>query len=527
MRITCIYEQLLISLALRRTKHRSRAFDITGSSIQLIERNKIFDCILPGVFSRIAEPDFELAWAEAETLRDSEFIALSSKYRSNRIKELLKSAVDQSVHYAILSHTWMRDTPGDVTFQDWAERERNPQGNTKITNFCKVAAQNHNVTLGWIDSVCINKESSSELDESIRSMYNWYRGASVCVTFLSDTYHISDAHRDSWFTRGWTLQELLAPVCSVFYNRSWDSLGSSSDADIQSVIAEACGITRKELGLSWSGAVGEIPFSCRLQMACGRQVTREEDTSYSLMGLLEVDILIAYGEGAGRAFSRLIRELFNTKKNVLDLFNRNYEHGENLLPSSLESYQHRIFYNHDHNGGTLLDDYLPLTPIISTPLGMRISVLLVPGITTDTEDKEKYAPKGVFSAKVPVTFFDETDAKFNVCVHLFDSRLYAREGLASLCAACSAKLPSRMDVISMMGIINFGADNDGHILLPERCFALRLTWNGLQQGNFFPVGKAAILPGIPATFMLNSKKELKVAKADLEKHGMQLVSWYL
>ncbi|KJA18457.1 hypothetical protein HYPSUDRAFT_110499, partial [Hypholoma sublateritium FD-334 SS-4] len=208
------------------------------------------------------------------------------------------------------SHTWMRDTPGEITFQDWAMRKNNPRGNTKIVKFCEVAARNHNVTLGWIDTVCINKDSSSELDESIRSMYNWYQRASVCITFLSETANIPDAHHDSWFTRGWTLQELLAPSRSVFYNENWNQLGSSSDAIIQSVIQTTCGITSQELNLSWSGKVARIPFSRRMQMACGRQVTREEDTSYSLMGILGVEITIAYGEGASRAFSRLVRELF-------------------------------------------------------------------------------------------------------------------------------------------------------------------------------------------------------------------------
>ncbi|KJA18382.1 hypothetical protein HYPSUDRAFT_145006, partial [Hypholoma sublateritium FD-334 SS-4] len=229
------------------------------------------------------------------------------------MKGLLKKVVEKNVDFTILSHTWIRDTtPGDITFQTWATREHNPWGNTKVVNFCEVAAQNHNATLGWIDTVCINQDSSSELDESIRSMYNWYRGASLCITYLSETTDISDAHRDSWFTRGWTLQELLAPVRSVFYNKKWNQLGSSSDAEIQSVIETASGITSKELELSWSGAIAKIPFSRRMQMACGRQVTREEDTSYSLMGILEVDISIAYGEGASRAFFRLVRELLST-----------------------------------------------------------------------------------------------------------------------------------------------------------------------------------------------------------------------
>ena len=175
---------------------RLLAFDKNGSNIRLIGRNEIFPIIRDSVFRTIQDPGFQAAWAEAETLKDSEFFALSGQYRSNTMKVLLKRVIRKSVHYATLSHTWMRDTPGDITFQDWATREGNPPGNMKIVKFCNVAAQDHHVTLGWIDSVCINKESSSELDESIRSMYNWYRRASVCVIFLSEATNNFDAHLD-------------------------------------------------------------------------------------------------------------------------------------------------------------------------------------------------------------------------------------------------------------------------------------------------------------------------------------------
>ncbi len=116
----------------------------------------------------------------------------------------------------VLGYETLLATSSSTVFHDWATREHNPRGNTKVVKFCEVAARNHGLTLGWMDNVCINKESSSELDESIRSTYNWYRHASVCNTYLSETSSIPDAPFVSWFTGGWTLQELLAPVRSVF-----------------------------------------------------------------------------------------------------------------------------------------------------------------------------------------------------------------------------------------------------------------------------------------------------------------------
>ncbi len=85
------------------------AFDKNGSNIQLIGRNQVFSCILPAVFAKIAEPEFQSAWEKADALTDHEVQTLSMLHRQIKTQELLQRAVEQSVHYAILSHTWMRD----------------------------------------------------------------------------------------------------------------------------------------------------------------------------------------------------------------------------------------------------------------------------------------------------------------------------------------------------------------------------------------------------------------------------------
>ncbi len=234
-----------------------------------------------------------------------------------------------------------------------------------------------------------------------------------------------------------------------------------------------------------------------MQMACGRQVTREEDTSYSLMGILGVDISIAYGEGANRAFFRLIRELFNTKTNVIDLFNRSYDFGEKLLPSSLESYQPRKAWFDHLNGGTNLDEYLPLDPIISTHLGMRISLLLAPALLTSIEDAtNNYAAKGALSAHLTFTYFLSTGERSTSRLLLCDSRLYSGN-LADLPAANLVTLPDRVSRIRMMGLVNFGVDTSGQILLPKKCLALDLKWSRVHEGNFTPAGNVAIQSGTP------------------------------
>ncbi|KAF9477629.1 hypothetical protein BDN70DRAFT_946478, partial [Pholiota conissans] len=175
-----------------------------------------------------------------------------------------------------------------------------------------------------MDTVCIDKSSSSELDESIRSMYKWYNRSSVCITYLGETTSLSDMANDPWFTRGWTLQEPLAPEIVKFYRRDWNQLSTEclNDKDnvgIQQCIERATFITKEELE---SGSIYNLPISRRMQWAAKRQVTRGEDIAYSLMGIFNISIPIAYGEGTLGAFSRLVKEIINTTKHgVLDIFN--------------------------------------------------------------------------------------------------------------------------------------------------------------------------------------------------------------
>ncbi|KAF9471283.1 hypothetical protein BDN70DRAFT_764398, partial [Pholiota conissans] len=195
-------------------------------------------------------------------------------------------------------------------------------GYAKLVNFCRVALEDHQLALGWMDTVCINKSSSSELDESIRSMYKWYEMAGVCITYLAETDSLSDMPNDAWFTRGWTLQELIAPKHVKFYMRTWNRLIGSHSSDkkddtIHRIIESATTIAANELQYP-----DVVSISRKMQWAASRQVTRAEDGAYSLMGLLGVSMSIAYGEGAEHAFIRLLKGILSTSNtDVLDVFN--------------------------------------------------------------------------------------------------------------------------------------------------------------------------------------------------------------
>ena len=126
---------------------------------------------------------------------------------------------DQIPRYAILSHRWGRD---EVSYQDFlAGRKLDGAGDKKILACCRYAAGDRDmvpINWVWIDTCCIDKSSSAELAEAINSMFRWYQNASICYAYLSDVKKSnqenltkSEFESSQWFTRGWTLQELIAP----------------------------------------------------------------------------------------------------------------------------------------------------------------------------------------------------------------------------------------------------------------------------------------------------------------------------
>jgi hypothetical protein len=122
--------------------------------------------------------------------------------------------------YVILSHTWEDE---EVTFQELAQPSAvSKKGYLKIKETC-LKARRHGHRYAWIDTCCIDKSSSAELTESINSMFRWYKNAEVCYAFLSDFRSGASAEDElaacRWFTRGWTLQELIAPTRLRFYNQ--------------------------------------------------------------------------------------------------------------------------------------------------------------------------------------------------------------------------------------------------------------------------------------------------------------------
>ncbi|KAF8200138.1 hypothetical protein BJ912DRAFT_1126722, partial [Pholiota molesta] len=107
-----------------------------------------------------------------------------------------------------------------------------------------------------------------------------------CITYLAKTTSLADMAGDPWFTRGWTLQELLAPVHLKFYNTYWkvfnkDRYTDKSNPEILAQIYLATNITKDELDRVIETL--SIPISRKMQWAAMREVTREEDSGRRLL----------------------------------------------------------------------------------------------------------------------------------------------------------------------------------------------------------------------------------------------------
>lgn len=155
----------------------------------------------------------------------------------------------------------------------------------------------------------IDKTSSAELTEAINSMFRWYKHSAVCYAFLADlepskTTKEKDLEQCRWFTRGWTLQELIAPHTMAFFDKEWKFRGTKRK--LKTVLSSITGIPKEVLE-----DVEEVFGQCiakRMSWAANRQTTRQEDMAYCLLGLFNVYMPMIYGEGTA-AFTRLQEEL--------------------------------------------------------------------------------------------------------------------------------------------------------------------------------------------------------------------------
>lgn len=257
--------------------------------------------------------------------------------RTLQLEEFIGTAVP---NYVILSHTW---GDGEVSLDDM---QNNPdvakkKGYVKIKYTCEQARRDH-FDHAWVDTCCIDKRSSAELQEAINSMYRWYSDAKVCYVYLSDIvagcpplfdwqtkglrtalHSMSKVEKQNvsekfefwhgafaasvWFTRGWTLQELIAPRVLKFYGNEWNLLGTRGH--LSQLISDTTGIP--ESILKHTHQLRSESVARRMSWASKRRTSRIEDQAYCLLGIFDVNMPMLYGEGS-KAFIRLQEEIIRS-----------------------------------------------------------------------------------------------------------------------------------------------------------------------------------------------------------------------
>ena len=222
---------------------------------------------------------------------------------------------DKIPPYAILSHTWGAE---EVSFIDLVDKSGKSKAGYRKIVFCGEQAARDNLRYFWVDTCCIDKRDNTELTEAINSMFRWYRNAATCYAYLSDvsistsdpsaekcqSMWEADFRRSRWFTRGWTLQELLAPSSVVFYSSQYKKLGDKKF--LARVIHEITGIPIPALD---GHALDTFSMAERMAWSANRQTTKDEDGAYCLLGIFNIFMPLIYGEGKDSALKRLQREI--------------------------------------------------------------------------------------------------------------------------------------------------------------------------------------------------------------------------
>ena len=232
-------------------------------------------------------------------------------YGSNGVFKLDSFDIKTPPPYAILSHTWSDGQ--EVDYHDLVAGRAGTKPGWKKLMFCMEQALKDGLGYCWIDTCCIDKSSSAELGTAINSMFRWYQQATVCYVYLADVVvagmdrasWLQAFRRSRWFTRGWTLQELLAPRELHFFSSDGVKLGDRST--LESEVYSITHIPRE----AFQGQKRLCEFSVvdRLRWAEGRTTTKAEDKVYSLLGIFEVFLPLIYGEGEAYAHVRLTEEI--------------------------------------------------------------------------------------------------------------------------------------------------------------------------------------------------------------------------
>jgi heterokaryon incompatibility protein (HET) len=289
------------------------SFNLVSTDVSQPRRTNMFKYI-PFKFTGV------LSKSNSQNVRRMRLLRGNNTGEFSLTKDLLVS--DNIPRYAILSHTWGADTE-EVSFKDMMDGTGKRKTGYEKIRFCAEQAGRDGLQFFWIDTCCIDKSSSAELQEAINSMFRWYRDAAKCYVYLADVSRPTlgtdvkssqlpwelSLRKSRWFTRGWTLQELVAPAVVEFFSEEGEQLGNKKS--LERHIHEVTGIPVKALRGS---PLSDFSIPERMLWAEKRETTRKEDKAYSLLGIFDVYMPLIYGEGRENAFKRLREEMDKASK---------------------------------------------------------------------------------------------------------------------------------------------------------------------------------------------------------------------
>ena len=295
------------------------------------------------------------------------------------LRDNIHNTVSTYFEYVTLSHRWDKDDPLLCRIQGRTIYHMDPtkvKGLLKLQTFCATALH-CGYLWAWSDTCCVDKDNNVKPTKAMESMFSWYRRSALTIVYLFDVSRDGKLSSSTWFKRGWTLQELLAPRKILFYTQDWSlykGSPSSNHKEDDAVLTEleaATGIARHYLT---DFNPGFDNARSRLQWASGRQTTEPEDLAYSLFGIFNADLSFSPGESAENALGRLLTEIISKSGDlsVLDWVGEASSY-HSCFPARIASY------------GSLPPTYSknePRTPLPNTPELVEARVKLLNSLST-------------------------------------------------------------------------------------------------------------------------------------------------
>jgi hypothetical protein len=274
-----------------------------------------------------------------------ELLSLTIKHADRR-SERIEEAILTYFRYAMLSHRWEGKEPLLHDIQDEVMYQLEPVGGVhKLQSFCKVV-RDAGYRWAWSDTCCIDKSNNVELQESVNTMFVWYRHSALTIIYLSDVSCSSKSGalaESAWNERGWTVQEFLAPNVVIFYQKDWSlylddrTPNHKESVTIMQELAYATDIDLQALVNFQPGMRGARE---KLQWASRRVTTWQEDIAYSLFGIFSVHLPVMYGEKKQDALGRLLQEIIARSGDIsaLNWVGKSSEFNS-CLPADITSYE--------------------------------------------------------------------------------------------------------------------------------------------------------------------------------------------